>query len=93
MAPYYVCAKCDIRYEPKNNRSATEMRPKKNGVYVIEMADFGPYKVWLADLWECPRCAYQVIGGFGLEPLAEHYEDSFAKHLETAKASDHVYYC
>lgn len=93
MAPFYVCAKCNIKYEPKNNISATEMRPKKNGVHVIEMADFGPYKVWLADLWECPKCRHRVIAMFGLEPLAEHYEDNFAGILEMAKASDHVYYC
>jgi len=93
MAPYYVCAKCNIRYEPKRNRSATEMRPKKNGVYVIEMADFGPYKVWHADLWECPKCGHLTIAGFGTEPMAEHYDEKFQKVLECAKASDYVYYC
>lgn len=89
MSPYYVCAMCNKLYEPKG----TEMRPKKNGVYVIEMAEFGPYKVWLSDLWECPKCGHQVIAGFGIEPVAEHFEEKFAKALETAKASTHVYYC
>lgn len=93
MAPYYVCAECDIRYEPKRSASATEMRPRKNGVYVIEMADFGPYKVWLADLWECPKCGHQTIAGFGIEALAEHYEAKFQGVLEMAKTSDHAYYC
>lgn len=89
MAPIYVCPNCGSGEKVRGR----EMSPKKNGVYVIEMADFGPYKVWMADLWECPRCAYQVIAGFPPVTLAEHYEDSFAKHLETAKASDHIYYC
>ena len=50
MAPFYVCAKCENKYVPEDTGLGTEMRPETNGVYVIEMADFGPYKVWRADL-------------------------------------------
>lgn len=89
MAPYYVCPNCGSGEDQRGK----QMFPKRNGVYVIEMAKFGPYKVWMADLWECPRCAYQVIAGFGLNALAEHYQQPFQEVLERAKASDHVYYC
>lgn len=80
MAPYYACAKCN-----------TVMRCEKNEVYVIEMADFGPYKIWFADLWICPGCGNEVIAGFAVEPLAEHYEDHFQKWLARAEASDYCY--
>ena len=93
MAPFYVCAKCENKYVPRLTGLGNEMKPKKNGVHVIEMADFGPYKVWLADLWICPKCGHKTIAGFGVEPLAEHYEEKFAKILEVAKASESVYYC
>lgn len=82
MAPYYACVKCK-----------KQMRCEKGGVFVIEMADFGPYKIWRADVWVCPDCRQETICGFGVAPLAEHYEDRFAKILEDAKASGRVYYC
>lgn len=58
-----VCVKCQI-----------EMRPEKNGVGVLDMADFGPYALWEADLWKCPSCSYEILTGFGQEPWAYHYE-------------------
>lgn len=58
-----VCAKCQV-----------DMRCKKNGVGVVDMADFGPCQVWDADLWECPKCGFQVVAGFGQKPIAYHYE-------------------
>lgn len=82
MAPLHVCANC-----------ARVLRCEKNDVYVIEMADFGPYKVWYADLWKCPKCDHKFITGFGLECVSEHYEDDFPKWLERALASGYHYYC
>jgi len=69
------------------------MRCKKNEVYVIEVATFGPAAIWSADLWACPTCNERMIAGFGLNPIAEHYEENFAAHLANAKGSDHAYYC
>lgn len=82
MAPYYVHAKCK-----------TQMRCKKNEVYVIEVATFGPAAIWSADLWACPVCGEEMIAGFGLKPIIEHYQDGFDEALEKAKASDYVDYC
>jgi len=93
MAPFYVCAKCENKYVPRTTGLGSELRPEKNHVYVIEMADFGPYKVWFADLWMCPKCGHKVIAGFALECIAEHYQDGFREVLEKAKASANVYYC
>jgi hypothetical protein len=40
-----------------------------------------PYKIWAADLWECPDCGHQVILGYGVHAIAEHYQDGFAHYL------------
>lgn len=106
MAPFYVCATCETKYAPQTTGlhkapgrrllatkpMGIEMRPEKNHIYVIEMADFGPFAVWLADLWMCPKCGHTVIAGFGVECIAEHYRDDFEKVLAIAKASPSVYY-
>lgn len=81
MPPLHVCAECQV-----------EMRCKTNEVYVVEMADFGPYKVWSADLWNCPECGHLTITGFGVECIAEHYQDPFEGILAKARASGQCYY-
>lgn len=67
-----VCVKCE-----------TEMRPETNDTTVVEMAWFGPYKVWLADVWKCPGCGVEIVAGFGARPVREdHYADDFARWLD-----------
>ena len=56
-----------------------EMFPEKNGVRAVLHASFGPYEVYVADLWECLKCGVQVLVGFGRGPLAQHFEPEFAK--------------
>ena len=52
----------------------------KNSVTVEEqLADGSPYKLWDADLYECPRCGFQIISGFGRSPLVEHYQPTYAE--------------
>jgi hypothetical protein len=74
--PKLVCIPCEV-----------ELKPSENGVYVVEMASFGPYKIWNADVWICPKCKHEVVAGFGYDALAEHYQDKFVKLLEKIKAS------
>ena len=69
-----VCATCRI-----------ELRPKTTDIIAVEMAGFGPYKLWHADLWECPQCHIRVVLGFAHRPFAEHYEPEFADVLAKAK--------
>jgi hypothetical protein len=54
-----------------------ELVPVKNGVYVFEMADFGIYKIWHADKYECTKCGASIVTGFANEPTFEHFEDGF----------------
>jgi hypothetical protein len=73
--PYkFVCTECQSEYHVK-----------EQGVLVIEMASFGVYKVWNADLLECRGCQKQVVSGFGDSPLMEHYEKGFNEWLELLK--------
>jgi hypothetical protein len=65
-----VCKKCQC-----------EMHPETNGVGLLDFASFGPYKLWDADLWKCPGCGIEIVGGFGHGPIAEHYEASFGTHM------------
>ncbi len=62
---------------------ATYLRPRKNGVIVLETFEDGhtPYKIWMADLFECPDCAHQIIDGYGVNPISEHYMDDFEKQM------------
>ncbi len=59
-----------------------EMRPEQNGVGCLDMADFGPYKLWDSDKWKCPSCGYEILSGFGQGPISEHYQERFAHDLE-----------
>lgn len=55
------------------------MRVKRNSVTVEELLEDGsPYKLWNADLFECPECGVEVIAGFGRAPIAEHYQPTYA---------------
>ena len=42
-----VCVKCE-----------RELKPERNGVGCLDMADFGPCAVWDSDLWKCPTCGF-----------------------------------
>lgn len=68
----YACVPCQ-----------TYLRPRKNEIVVLETDDkHKPYKIWLADLWECPDCGHQVILGYGLHHISEHYEPDFDRYLK-----------
>jgi len=66
-----VCVKCQV-----------EMTPEKNGVGLLDMASFGPYQLWDADLWKCPACDYEIVVGFGANAIAEHYEENFQTPID-----------
>ena len=76
-----LCVKCQVEY-----------RPEKNDVTVEEMTSFGSYRLWSADLWECPSCHNQMIVGYGNSAYAEHWMDSYKRALVSAEAFG-VYKC
>jgi hypothetical protein len=75
-----ICVKCKLAY-----------KPKKNGVCVDEQASFGSYKLWEADLKECPGCGNQIVAGFAQEPFSEHFQEGHQYIIENAKSGDFYY--
>jgi len=76
-----------------------ELKTEVFNVIVAEM--FGDpeevYKYWHADLWKCPGCGRRNVFGYGLKPLAEHFQvDRMAaatKEWERQKAEGHAFVC
>ena len=63
------------------------LRIKKNGVSIEEGMPNGAggwqsYKLWQADLYECPECGFELVTGFGAGPISEHYKPDHAAKLE-----------
>jgi len=70
-----VCVKCQV-----------ELRNRMSGVGVLDIAQFGPYKVWDADLYYCPSCGFEVVIGFGVHAIAHHHEEGFTETLNRYRA-------
>jgi len=61
-----------------------EFRLKEAGVYVEYTrgtAD-NPYQIYAGDLWECPDCQREILSGFGLTPISEHFEPDYTAMKE-----------
>jgi len=80
-------------HRPVCNRCNCEFRPEKNGVGVLDMyrpsdADKPqPYELFDADLWKCPKCGCEVVGGFGDSCVSAHYREDFQKHIDFYKSN------
>lgn len=63
-----------------------EFRPEQNGFYIEEMAAGNrPYRLWYADLWECPGCRNQIVTGFANQPDACHWEEHYQYKRQRAQ--------
>ena len=73
------CGTCCVKCQ-------TYFAVEKNGVFVTETFDDGvtPYKVWRADLLQCPDCGAQLVTGFPREPYSEHFMPDFQEALGRA---------
>lgn len=81
LAP--ICVKCGIDFELS-----------EAGVFLVEMADSDPYKVYFADLFKCKSCGTEVISGTAKNPIAEYGEDHFQVLLYSLGQEDRkaIYY-
>lgn len=61
------------------------MRVQKNGVDVVEMASFGPYRIWSGDLWRCPVCGCEIVVFTDQAEAHYHHQENFARRLEMAQ--------
>ena len=69
-----VCVKCEV-----------VMRMGPMGVYVIELFQGVKIcRIWSADVYECPKCGFQIIGGWGNKPLANNFDDKRMRETNAA---------
>ena len=84
-----ICVECQRFYRPKQNGTFFV-----EGMPIIPDALSGtaaphhwkPYKLWSGDLWECQGCGHQIISGVGHQPVAEHYQPTFADDVRAYDA-------
>lgn len=75
-----------------------EYKVDKAGVLLVGyfVTDKGtvPYKLWRADLWTCPGCSHQIVGGYGEGPAAHHFEKEKLQGIVDAykKADKPIFY-
>lgn len=70
-----VCVKCRLFFEPKRNGvTVEEGMPLGNGSWTS-------YRLWQADLLECPGCGAQLVTGYGRAPIAEHYQSDYEEKI------------
>ena len=98
--PKPVCVKCACFYRPKKNGYCLvegmpngTTHPDENIRGHRKPEAWQPYKLWVADLWECPDCGHQMINGFASRPLAEHYQSNFKMRAEACRATLQVNDC
>ncbi len=74
------------------------MRTTKIGVYIEEGMPYAdgtwhPYKLWMADLCECPECGARMVTRFGRGPIAEHYQPHYREVVEAVSPIGRVDDC
>ncbi len=79
---YPICVICQVEY-----------KPKKNGVNVELMANFGSFELYEADKVECPGCGHQIITGYGSQPISIHFEKDYKEVLKKVTKDGPTYKC
>ena len=76
-----ICLKCQM-----------EMRIVRVGVTVVEMFldPPEPYRVWNADVVECPMCKNRVATGFSIKPIYHHNDPRCQEAVEEAVANENA---
>lgn len=79
-----VCVKCACFYRCKQNSfiliesMPTGIADARENIRGHRRPDaWTPYKLWRADLWECPDCGHEIVVGFARQPWSEHFEPDF----------------
>lgn len=87
--PKPACVKCRCFYRPKTNgvrvieamprpfEGESTIRPNEKIAGRRQPAVWQPYKLWVADLWECPDCGHELITGWAQKPMMERHEPDF----------------
>lgn len=86
-----ICVPCQRFFEPKKNdywfTEGAPIREKRDAAPgTAEPENWRPYKIWAADLYECPGCKAQILSGFGREPIAISHQIGFKEKMESLGA-------
>lgn len=78
-----VCVACEV-----------EMKPKQNGVVLVEAATFGFLSLHMADVWHCPACGHEAIIGVADDALFGHWEGGIVEEIRRReKRGERVVVC
>lgn len=81
-----ICVRCQRFYRLiKAGVGTLEQMPIVSGAQpgTATPEQWKPYKLWLADLWECKGCGHQIVSGSGLGPVSHHFYIDFEASLKT----------
>lgn len=93
---FYRCEKNETQWEegmPITPEGGMGLRPEpedgeKAGAFAHRLREWeshwGPYKLWMSDMWKCPGCGHQILIGVPTKPLAEHFEPDYAEQVARA---------
>lgn len=91
--PKPMCVRCQCFYRPKKNgvgvvegmpvqiRGEEKVRENEDIRGRRRPEAWSPYKLWVADLWECPDCGHELIVGWASAPVSEHYKPEFKAEI------------
>lgn len=82
MSAGLVCLPCRLFYRIKKTGVAIEEGMPLGPMHDGTSERWGPYKLWMGDLYECPSCGAQLVTGFGRNPLAEHYQSDYERQRD-----------
>jgi hypothetical protein len=94
--PKPACIKCQRFFRPKTNGySIVEGMPVTRDALpgTLEPQNWKPYKLWVADLWVCDGCGFELVTDYGAHPVSEHYLPDFASKVIARRAEVQINDC
>lgn len=71
-----VCVKCQKEYKVQECGVALVEYFKRDG-------ELKPYKFYFVDLWVCPVCGHQILGGHGNPEARDHEKERMEELIAT----------
>ena len=85
----HACMGCKEQYVPLKN----DIFVAQTEVCVRNLTlDQTIYKLWCADLLECPQCNHIIISGYGQEPVSTWHQDNHRELIERVRAEGSLFY-
>ena len=85
----HACMACQEQYVPLKNDIFVAQTEIVVGNVTLDQTI---YKLWCADLLECPGCHHIIISGYGQEPVSTWHEKDHREVIERARSTGHLFY-